>query len=68
MDIRSFTRKDTATVPIQDPLGGKTDIVVEVYGRDSKTYRKGRLSLPATLTPPTKPRRQSVALSCCNHV
>ena len=28
MDIRSFTRKDTATVPIQDPLGGKTDIVV----------------------------------------
>ena len=45
MDIRSFTRKDTATVPIQDPLGGKTDIVVEVYGRDSKTYRAAAVEL-----------------------
>jgi len=45
MDIRSFTRKDTATVPIQDPLGGKTDIVVEVYGRDSKAYRKAAVEL-----------------------
>ena len=68
MDIRSFTRKDTATVPIQDPLGGKTDIVVEVYGRDSKAYRAAAVELARDLTPPTKPRRQSVALSCCNHV
>jgi hypothetical protein len=45
MDIRSFTRKDTATVPIQDPLGGKTDIVVEVYGRDSKAYRAAAVEL-----------------------
>jgi hypothetical protein len=45
MDIRSFTRKDTATVPIQDPLGGKTDIVVEVYGRDSKAYRAAALEI-----------------------
>ena len=45
MDIRSFTRKDTATVPIQDPLGGKTDIVVEVYGRDSKVYRDAAVEL-----------------------
>jgi hypothetical protein len=45
MDIRSFTRKDTAKVPILDPLGGKTDIVVEVYGRDSKTYRKAAVEL-----------------------
>ena len=45
MDIRSFTRKDTATVPIQDPLGGKTDIVVEVYGRDSKAYRTAAVEL-----------------------
>ena len=45
MDIRSFTRKDTATVPIQDPLGGITDIVVEVYGRDSKAYRAAAVEL-----------------------
>ena len=45
MDIRSFKRKDTATVPIQDPLGGKTDIVVEVYGRDSKAYRAAAVEL-----------------------
>ena len=45
MDIRSFKRKDTAKVPILDPLGGKTDVVVEVYGRDSKSYRKAAVEL-----------------------
>ena len=45
MDIRSFKRKDTAKVPILDPLGGKTDVVVEVYGRDSKAYRKAAIEL-----------------------
>ena len=45
MDIRSFKRKDTASVDIVDPLGGKTDISVEVYGRDSKAYRKAAIEL-----------------------
>ena len=45
MDIRSFTRKDTASVDIVDPLGGKTDISVEVYGRDSKAYRAAAVEL-----------------------
>jgi len=45
MDIHSFKRKDSAKVEIQDPLGGKTDIAVEVYGRDSKAYRKAAIEL-----------------------
>lgn len=45
MDLNSYKRKDTATVEIRDPFGQKTDITVEVYGRDSKQYRKVALEL-----------------------
>ena len=45
MDITSYKRKDTATVNIVDPFDNKTDIVVEVYGRDSKQYRKAAIEL-----------------------
>lgn len=45
MDITSYKRSDTAKVDILDPLGNKTDIVVEVYGRDSKQYRKAAIEL-----------------------
>ena len=45
MDIRSFTRKDTTTVKIKNPLGIKTDASVEVYGTDSDQYKKARIEL-----------------------
>lgn len=51
MDITSFERSDTTEIEIRDPLGNPTDIKVEVYGRDSKAYRKAVMEIarePAT--------------------
>jgi len=45
MDIPSFSRSDTATINIKDPLGNLTDIVVEIYGRDSKEYRNAVMEI-----------------------
>jgi len=45
MDITSFSRNDTATINIKDPLGNLTDIVVEIYGRDSKEYRNAVMEI-----------------------
>lgn len=39
MDISQYKRQDTKTIDIRDPMGGKTDIKVEVFGADSKEYR-----------------------------
>jgi len=40
MDITQFTRKETHTVEIKDPHGAETGIKVDVYGGDSKEFRK----------------------------
>lgn len=45
MDITSFSRSDTATINIKDPLGNPTDITVEIYGRDSKEYRNAVMEI-----------------------
>lgn len=39
MDITQYQRKESKEVKILDPMGGKTDITVEVYGADSKEFR-----------------------------
>lgn len=39
MDITQYKRNETKEITILDPMGGKTDIKVEVYGADSKDFR-----------------------------
>jgi Lon protease-like protein len=45
MDLSSIQHNGTTEITIYDPWGDPTDIVVELYGRDTKEYRKAVMEI-----------------------
>ena len=45
MDLSTISHKVTTDITIYDPWGEPTDIVVTLYGRDTKEYRNAALEL-----------------------
>jgi len=45
MDLASIQHKGTTEITIYDPFDEPTDIVVELYGRDTKEYRQAVMDL-----------------------
>lgn len=59
MDLSVFEQDETCDVIIVDPTTGEnTDIIIVVYGMDSKQYRKSKAILDASdIDPDDKPER-----------